>query len=409
MDDLLAPLLADALTQAAELPALDAVRAEVWASDLIALADELGDDAVARLIDALVAADGTAASAALWAITSVTDEVEVEPSALLPSPRWVEDLGSSTVEAAWLLEERRGMSAAFRFVDRADDRHVIVIDLLPGRAGEPETLGEVVVGPASLLDGLDEPGAGVRREPAAPADLARRVVRALTRTDVPAASLVAAGRLMALRFSQLEIEQFAPPRWVEPDVPMAPIPDPEADAAARQVLERALGSAATPDPVLAREPATRLRAAAAADEQVAQWLAASVGPVDLDEHDITVVTAAIAATVRPADLAPLGLAERQAVKELEWADWLGAVIGLVRTGVGAAVDPEGLVDHVNRCAEVTSSIPKADRRRVAWAFGVCTAPWEPLGLVADGCLTEAGLDILPAALRVAWGDSLERR
>ena len=44
MDDLLAPLLADALTQAAELPALDAVRAEVWASDLIALADELGDD-----------------------------------------------------------------------------------------------------------------------------------------------------------------------------------------------------------------------------------------------------------------------------------------------------------------------------------------------------------------------------
>ena len=49
------------------------------------------------------------------------------------------------------------------------------------------------------------------------------------------------------------------------------------------------------------------------------------------------------------------------------------------------------------------------RAPVAWAFGVCTAPWEPLGLVADGCLTEAGLDILPASLRVAWGDSLERR
>ena len=154
------------------------------------------------------------------------------------------------------------------------------------------------------------------------------------------------------------------------------------------------------------QAAAVLRAAAASDDRLAQWLAASDGPVDLDEPDLTVVLAALATTVAPASMEPLAADARRAVLELEWADWLGAVIGLVRAGAGTSVDPDDLVDQVNRCQEVTSTIPKADRARVAWAFGVVTEPWAPLGLAVDGALTEFGTHVLSPALRAAWGDKL---
>ena len=407
MDDLLAPLLADAVEQASELRELDAVRAEVWASDLVALAAETGPDGVHRLIEALAATGGSAAAAALWAIDAVTGGVDPGDAALEPAPRWAADLGTSTGEAAWLLEERRGVSAAFRFVDQADDRHVVIVDLVPGRAGAEESAGEVVVGPIEWLDGLDEPDAGIRSESVSAVELARRVARAVRHTAVPTASLVANGRLLAARLAGLGVDGVDPPAWVERPVPSPPAADPEADAWARQVLERALGSLPGAEPAAVLVAASMLRDAARDHEPLARWLAASRGPVDLDEPDLTVVTAALAATVKPADLAPLDPAQREAVLELEWADWLGAVVGLVRSGPGASVAPDALVDQVNRCPEVTSTIPGGDRDRVAWAFGVATEAWEPLGLAADGVLTEFATRVLPAALRVAWGGSCD--
>ena len=100
---------------------------------------------------------------------------------------------------------------------------------------------------------------------------------------------------------------------------------------------------------------------------------------------------------------PLTGDARQAVLELEFADWLGAVLGVVRAGAGTHVDPDVLVDHVNRCPEVTSTIPKTDRARVAWAFAVAVEAWGPLGVVdPDNCLTDFGAAVLPAALVRAW-------
>ena len=75
---------------------------------------------------------------------------------------------------------------------------------------------------------------------------------------------------------------------------------------------------------------------------------------------------------------------------------------VVRAGPGTSVDPGVMVDHVNRCPEVTTDIPKADRARVAWAFAVVTEPWHALGLVADGVLTPFGAAVLPAVLTTAW-------
>jgi hypothetical protein len=189
---------------------------------------------------------------------------------------------------------------------------------------------------------------------------------------------------------------------VPDDVPDLPPRDPDDDAYARDVLVRGLGERAAPDDDDVARAASILRAAAEVDAPVAQWLAASVGPVDLDESDLDVVLAALAAAVAPAALEPLEPDARDAVLVLEWADWLGAVLGLVRGGVGGDAEPQALVDHVNRCPEVTTTIPKADRDRVAWAFAVCTEAWGDLGLVVDSKLTALGRALLPLALERAW-------
>jgi hypothetical protein len=401
VEDLLASIISDALDQAAGLLELDAIRAEVWASDLTALAAETGPDGISRLIAALVDAGGPAAAAALWAVHSMVDGVDPDNPALEPAPAWVDDLRSSTCEAAWLLEERRGVSAALRFVDRADDRHVVIVDLVPAGDGG-EKIGEVAVGPPDLLDALDEPGSGIAATEVAPPELAKRIARAGRSTSEPTSSYVANARLLLARLSSLGIDDLEAPIWIEPEVPELPAPDPDADAWAVQVLDQALGDTGTPGPEAVAAAAAVLRTAAGSNDRLAQWLAASEGPIDLDEPDLVVVLSALAAAISPARLAPLAADARRAVLELEWADWLGAVIGIVRAGAGVSVDPDGLVDQINRCQEVTSTIPKADRGRVAWAFEVIAETWEPLGIAVDDTLTEFGSRVLPLALRTAW-------
>ncbi|HAB58955.1 MAG TPA: hypothetical protein DCE75_13000, partial [Acidimicrobiaceae bacterium] len=56
LDPALAALIADAIEQADELPDLDAVRAEVWAADLVALAAEFDLDGPAAVVEALAVA-----------------------------------------------------------------------------------------------------------------------------------------------------------------------------------------------------------------------------------------------------------------------------------------------------------------------------------------------------------------
>ena len=407
MEDLLDSIISDALDQAAELLDLDATRAEAWASDLTALAAETGPDGISRLIAALADAGGAAAAAALWAVHSMVEGLDPGDPSLEPAPNWVDDLCTSTCEAAWLLDERRGQSAALRFVDRADDRHVLLVDLVPATDGG-ERIGEVAVGPAELLDALEDPESGIDALEVAPPELAGRIASAWRSTPEPTSSFVANGRLLRVRLASLGVDELEAPVWTEPTVPDLPEPDPDADAWAVQVLDRALGDTGTPDADAVAAAAAVLRAAAAVDDRLAQWLAASEGPVDLDEPDLNVVLAALAAAVAPARMEPLAAEARRAVLELEWADWLGAIIGIVRAGAGVSVDPEGLVDQVNRCQEVTSTIPKADRDRVAWAFGVVTEPWEPLGIAVDNTLTEFGGRILPLALRTGWSTKRPR-
>jgi hypothetical protein len=352
-------LAAVVLEQADEIAGLDAARAEAWASDVLSLAAEAGVSP-AILCDTLAEVGGDRAATALAALAGLHDEL---PSIDHPgtAPSWATAIGTSRCEGAWALRAGGSESVAFRFVDAADDHHVITVDLVPGA---PETIGEVIVGPGDLLDALHEEDAHIDSEGVGPAALATRCIAALRVTTRPTLSAVANGRLLLRRLADLTDVDIDPPVLVEDEVPQAPPRDPDDDAYALEILLRALE-----------------------------------GVTGSEESDAVVEVAAL---VAPVDLAPLGPAERDAVLILEWADWLGAVIGLVRAGPGVAVDGAGMVDLVNRCPEVTTTIPKADRARIEWAFDTAIASWADLGIIADGRLTDFGVDVLPAALRRAW-------
>ena len=110
----------------------------------------------------------------------------------------------------------------------------------------------------------------------------------------------------------------------------------------------------------------------------------------------------------PARVAAYPAIEREAFGALEWADWLGAVIGLVRLDAGTVVEPTLLVDLVNRCPEVTSTIPKRDRAYYEWAFSLVLPLWRAGGVLDDaGALNSDGAAMLVGALRRAWAPEPE--
>lgn len=96
--------------------------------------------------------------------------------------------------------------------------------------------------------------------------------------------------------------------------------------------------------------------------------------------------------------------EREALAFLEWADWLGVVLGIMRSDPRAPLSGSAMVDHINRCPEVTSSIDKRDREFVTWAFEVALAWWNDIGATGDdGVLTPHARWALPHALAKSWG------
>lgn len=96
--------------------------------------------------------------------------------------------------------------------------------------------------------------------------------------------------------------------------------------------------------------------------------------------------------------------ERDALLWLEWADWLGAGIGLLRHRDRGALDGQVLVDLVNSCPEVSSTIQGADRDYAAWAFDIALEHLADAGLLDDEELTDGGRRSLHPSLLEAWAD-----
>jgi hypothetical protein len=183
-------------------------------------------------------------------------------------------------------------------------------------------------------------------------------------------------------------------------------PDPEGDALAVSTLRAALGRGAPTAPPAAAvlAGAAALREAVAQRDAAALALVSEAGiddPDGVDDDELLVRVAG--AYVRPGPRVGVSPAAADAIDALESADWLGAVLPLVRDGAGAHASPEQLVRNINRCPEVTTSIPKRDAPAVASAFGCTLDAWRVTGVIDDNDrVTELGVWLLPRALELAW-------
>lgn len=108
---------------------------------------------------------------------------------------------------------------------------------------------------------------------------------------------------------------------------------------------------------------------------------------------------AVGAYFAPVDLSAHSKAGFDALVMLEPVDWLGAVLGLVRSSAGTPpIDGAALVTFINRAPEITTTISKKEAPQVAWAFDQMLFAWETTGVItAEGAVTEAGRWLLGQA------------
>ena len=185
----------------------------------------------------------------------------------------------------------------------------------------------------------------------------------------------------------------------------------QAEADAVEVLRWAL-PAATLAPLPAGElqqACVRLRAGLAQHDPAVETIrrAAGLDP-PLPADDAALWLAAAGALIAMREPSGLDSELEAAVMALELADWVGAVVGLTRGGVGASADPAALVATINDCPEVDGRVDPDDADLVALAFEVVLPTWEAVGAVdADRRLTALGVWGLPRALARAWDGDLD--
>ena len=96
------------------------------------------------------------------------------------------------------------------------------------------------------------------------------------------------------------------------------------------------------------------------------------------------------------------------IMALEHADWLGAILGLVRAGVGASAEPEALVEYIDECPEVEGEVDPDEALLVEGAFELVVPAWEAAGAIdSDRRLTALGRWGLPRALAWAWNGDFD--
>jgi hypothetical protein len=122
-----------------------------------------------------------------------------------------------------------------------------------------------------------------------------------------------------------------------------------------------------------------------------------------DGDDIELWLGSVGGMFSPRQDTGLAIEEEASIMAVQLGDWLGAVIGLVRAGVGASTSPEALVSYINDCPEVEGEIDPEDASPLQRAFELVLPAWEAAGAVdARRRLTALGRWGLPRALAWAW-------
>jgi hypothetical protein len=340
----------DAVLEAAviidELP--DLARLDAWASSVLGV---WAEDPEAPAIDAHFLA---------WLRDHPDPRAQSVLDAVLRLAEPVD--GQVTPMRAWTVVRGDARSVGIGFRSADDSEHALLGDIIDGE------LAALIVapGPEELFDGAEDL---VDPEPvdvaAAAADIVDAWSTLVARRRTPSEDIWVNGALARARLGSLvaaDVSGFGRPFEVESaDSTVDDHERGELDAWALSVLNGArVGPGVPGDPVLL-DPLL--------PERAASW---------------------------PAD-------EREAFSALEWADWLGVVLGLSRATTGAVVEPAMLVDLINRCPEVTSTIPKKDRSYYEWALSMVVPLWRDNGVLgSDYRLTDDGASLLVHALRQAW-------
>ena len=162
-----------------------------------------------------------------------------------------------------------------------------------------------------------------------------------------------------------------------------------------------------PPPAELAPVAAAVRAGLADDRHLLTWVRNASGfeneqPPDDDAELLITCTAA---TISPREETGLDVEEEALLLSLEHADWLGAIVSLVRAGPGADASPDSLVEGIRNCPEVDleSDIDVDEESTLDAAFWMIVVPWHLLGLTdRDERLTPLGAWVLPRALARAW-------
>ena len=134
------------------------------------------------------------------------------------------------------------------------------------------------------------------------------------------------------------------------------------------------------------------------------WAAAGLDDDDLPEDDEELWLLLAAGVVRPRGALPLDAEAEAAWAALEPADWAGAVIELVRAGVGQPADPETLLSLIAECPELEEAeLTPEDEATLLAGLQTIRQLWTALGAIdAQASLTPLGRWGLPESLRLAW-------
>jgi hypothetical protein len=100
----------------------------------------------------------------------------------------------------------------------------------------------------------------------------------------------------------------------------------------------------------------------------------------------------------------LSAEEESLLRTADHADLIGAVLGVVRAGVGSPAGPRHLASHIDPCPEVEGEVDEDDRGLIEGAFDLLVPVWQVVGaLDVEQRMTEPGRWGLPRALAWAWG------
>jgi len=375
---------------------LDGPQIEAWVSGLFPLFDD--DVTPGTFVDYCVQQQSAVGQLLAMAVAELLEGVDDQPMSDLVQEAvqrsWSkgsvasEQIGQSVIEAAWLVDAPFGRSVVLGFENRvvaeaeddeeaSDIRHSILVEV--NRAGALEDL-QLAGAPRELLD------------EAAAAD-SRVIVRELP-IDEAVALIIGVW-----------------PGRNESIVDVGP-----GIGANQQFVRRRLRQAHGVElpPIVARDKVVDIRRGlddqefGRANRAALSTLQAALGDLPREQVELAdpEVVGIWAGLIR-GDGGELPARERDALLWLEWADWLGAGIGILRAGPGAVVTGSALVDYVNRCPEVSSTIEKGDREYAEWAFSVALDVLEDAGALTEGVIGERGVTAVGAAMLAAWSPRAE--